>query len=184
MKKRENKMDKITGTILAAFILMSGVHFNCRYNIGPLIDTFFHKVSAEAVTQGAPTPLPLAAAPVTVPAYVEALDTNAKSLTHKSIARNPFSVPAAVQPLPMTYPVSSVRNAEKINGINNPVAVKSSPILRGVIHSGDKSVAIIEYQGVSKAYNIGQNVGAYTLESINDKSVDLDGKVLSIGGNS
>ncbi|MDD4721255.1 MAG: hypothetical protein WC127_05210 [Acidaminococcaceae bacterium] len=184
IKKKQGKIDEISCTILAAFILMSAAHFNCRYNIGPLIDTFFREVSAERLMVNASTPLPLAADPVVVPDYGNnTAMTSANTLT-RSIARNPFAVPAAVRAIPVSrLPAATTNNTGAVDGMKNSVAVKSSPILRGIVHSGDKSMAIIEYQGVSKAYNVGQNVGSYTLENIGDASVAINGEVLSIGGN-
>ena len=193
MNKKEKKVDKISCTILTAFILMGSVHFNCRYNIVPLIDTFFHQVSAEQVLPDAPTPAPLVEAPVVATNYAGNPENTAE-IVHKSVARNPFAVPMTVQPQQVTYtPVNSNNNSNNNNnyntyprtagGSNAPVVEKAVPILRGVVQSGNKSMAIIEYAGTSQAYSVGQTVGSSTIEAISDKSISLDGNVIHIGGN-
>lgn len=187
MNKKQKKVDKISCTILTAFILMGSAHFNCRYNIVPLIDTFFHQVSAEQVLPEAPTPAPLVEAPVVATNYAGNPE-NTSDIVHKSIARNPFAVPMAVQPQPVTYtPVNSNNNyntyPRTAEGSTAPIVEKAVPILRGVVQSGNKSMAIIEYGGTSQAYTVGQTVGSRTIEDINDKSISLDGKTIHIGGN-
>ena len=184
MNKKQKKVDKISCTILTAFILMGSAHFNCRYNIVPLIDTFFHQVSAEQVLPDAPTPSPLVEAPVVTTTYAGNTN-NTSAIVHKSVARNPFAVPLSVQLQPVTY--TSVNNnntyPRTAGASNAPVVEKAVPILRGVVQSGNKSMAIIEYAGTSQAYTVGQTVGSRTIEGISDKSVSLDGKTIHIGGN-
>ena len=184
MNKKEKKVDKISCTILTAFILMGSVHFNCRYNIVPLIDTFFHQVSAEQVLPDAPTPAPLVEAPVVTTTYAGNTE-NTSAIVHKSVARNPFAVPMAVQPQPVTYTPGNNNNTypRTTESSNAPVVAKAVPILRGVVQSGNKSMAIIEYAGTSQAYTVGQTVGSSTIEAISDKSVSLNGNVIHIGGN-
>ncbi len=182
MNKKHQKTDKFSYTILAAFILMSGAHFTYRYNIGPLIDAFFHPVSAEQFMTDAAAPAPLSAAPVMVPAYTEGAKV-AGALEQRSIARNPFAAPAIVRDIPVSHlPASTNNNTGTVNGLKNYTAAKSSPILRGIVHSGNKSLAIIEYQGTSRAYSIGQDVGNSTLEKIGNNFISIAGEDIRIGG--
>jgi len=177
------KMDKISCTILAAFILMSGAHFGYRYDVGALVDTMFQKVSAETYLPATSTTSPIALA-----APVVADDAKESSATvTKSIARNPFAVPAGALPINVTYvPAAGTGSNISMNKQASPQAVHaavSSPILQGIVQSGSKSMAIIEYMGTSRAYSLGQDVGGYTLESIGSRSVSLGGEEISIGGN-
>lgn len=186
MNKNHKKIDKISCTILTAFILMGSAHFNCRYNIVPLIDTFFHQVSAEKVLPGALTPAPLVEAPVVASNYAGNMESTTP--VHKSIARNPFVAPFAVQPQPVSYtPMNNNtsiadNNQRTSTGNNAPIIEKKVPVLRGIVQSGNKSMAIIEYEGSSKAYTIGQTVGSCTIEDISANAISLDGTVIHIGG--
>jgi len=183
MDNNNAKMDKISCTILAAFILMSGTHFSCRYDVGALVDTMFQKVSAETyLPENSPTPKVALAASTANDSAEEPLTT-----VTKSIARNPFAVPAVAMPIRATYVPADI-NGSNTNMNNNSVqpkvpAAPSAPILQGIVQSGSKSMAIIEYMGTSKAYSLGQEVGGYTLESIGSRSVSLGGEEISIGGN-
>ena len=95
MDKNHAKMDKVSCTILAAFILMSGTHFCYRYDVGALVDTMFQKVSAETyLPETSPTTQVALAAPTANDSSEEPLTT-----VTKSIARNPFAVPAGAMPI-------------------------------------------------------------------------------------
>ena len=184
MDKNHAKMDKVSCAILAAFILMSGTHFSCRYDVGALVDTMFQKVSAETyLPEASPTTQVALAAPTANDSSEEPLTT-----VTKSIARNPFAVPAGAMPVRTTYVPADV-NGSNTNMNNNTSfqpkvpAAPSAPVLQGIVQSGSKSMAIIEYMGTSKAYSLGQEVGGYTLESIGARSVSLGGEQISIGGN-
>lgn len=183
MDKDHAKMDKISCTILAAFIVMSGTNFVCRYNVGALVDTMFQKVSAATSLPEIPTTATVALAP----AIASDSTDEPSAIVIKSIARNPFAVPAVAMPIPVAYvpaPVSGNNiNMNTASSRQAPPTVVSSPVLQGIVQSGSKSMAIIEYMGTSRAYSIGQEVGGYTLESIGSKSVSLDGEQISIGGN-
>jgi hypothetical protein len=182
MDKKQRKIDKISSTILAAFILMSGTHFVCRYDVGALIDTMFQKVSAE-------TFLPEVSNNPTVAASESTIGPNEPTTTVAtiSIARNPFAVPAGALPVPVTYvPMPSTGTNMKMNSSTPQTApaTLSHPVLQGIVQSGNKSLAIIDYMGTSKAYSVGQDVGGgYTLESIGARSVSLSGEEISMGGN-
>jgi len=47
--KKRSKLDKVSISILSAFILMAGTHMGCRYDVGAQLDKFFQEVSAETV---------------------------------------------------------------------------------------------------------------------------------------
>jgi len=182
MDKNRAKMDKISSTILVAFILMSGTHFGCRYDVGALIDTMFQKVSAETFLPEVSNNSPVAA---TETAGTGPNETNTTAAI--SIARNPFAVPAGAVPVTVTYvPMPSTGINMKTNSSTPQTAPApaSHPVLQGIVQSGNKSLAIIDYMGTSSAYSVGQNVGGdYTLESIGARSVFLSGEEISIGGN-
>lgn len=192
MNKNTGKPDKITFAIMAAFILMSSTHFACRYDIGMIVDDFFHKVSAGTLLPNAQLPAPLAAAPVIVPT-TSAAEEAAPTILHKSIARNPFLIPVAARPRPAFIPAPSgySEGSGSTSGITPaqtaPMASKITPQLKGVVSGSNNSMAIIEFAGSSKAYRPGQSVGGYTIDSIGSKTVSLSGSTgsieLQIGGN-
>ena len=192
MQKQGRKVDKVTCGILAAFILMGGTHLTCRYDIGAMVDDLFQKVSAETVLPDAPVPEPVAAAPAGMPQAI--VDSN-EPIEQPTIARNPFLVPAAAKPAP-AQPVISVPvnqpgapnpavnagNAPRMSAPAAPV-VEARPIVRGIVQSNGRSMAIIEYKGSSNTYSVGQTIdGDYSVDSINAHSVSIDGRSVAIGG--
>ena len=177
MYKKSQKTDKVTCTILAAFILMSGTHFTCRYNVGEMLDKMFQKVSAETVLPNASAPAPVAVEPVTAPTTREEVINTAGQ---KTITRNPFAVPAVAQTRQQVTPTrSSVPGSPALPSAGQVQAAApvtdETPHLKGVVQSGNKSMAIIEYKGSSSAYRPGQSVGGYTVNDIGSSSVGLSG---------
>ena len=41
--KKKSKLDKVSISILSAFILMAGTHLGCRYDVGAQVDKFFQE---------------------------------------------------------------------------------------------------------------------------------------------
>lgn len=182
MSKKKNKLDKISISILSAFLLMTGTHLGCRYDIGAMADKLFQKVSAETVAPAPQMQDPIAAAPVTIPSAEEAA-----AMVRPSIARNPFLVPVAARPAPVQTqrtPITAPHNA----GLNNissstPVAPSATPHVKGVIRSNGRSVAIVEYKGHSGAYAVGASIGdGYTVNGISGKTVSINGSSVNLGG--
>lgn len=178
---KNSKLDKVTCSIIAAFVLLSGSHFACRYDVGAMVDNLFHKVSAETVLPDAPTPAPLGAAPVTT----STVATSAEQPVTQKIARNPFLVPIeACTMAPAAITPAGPQGPGYATAVS--AAKSAAPALRGVVRSGNKSMAIIEYHGSSQAYNVGQDVGEYSISSIGSGSATLSGpdgaKTISIGG--
>lgn len=62
---------------------------------------------------------------------------------------------------------------------------QSAPLLIGVVAGGERQMAIIRYNGSSRSYYPGQDVGPYKLVSIDDRSVIIRGsggqQVLTLG---
>lgn len=183
MLKKKNKLDKISVSILSAFLLMTGTHLGCRYDVGAMADKLFQKVSAATVAPAPQMQDPIAAAPVTIPSAEEAA-----TIAQPSIARNPFLVPVAARPTPVQTqrtPLTAPNNA----GLNNisgsaPVAAPvATPHVKGVIRSNGRSVAIVEYKGHSGTYAVGASIGdGYTVNSISGKTVSINGSSVNLGG--
>lgn len=168
MKSSAKPNDKFACVLLSAFLLMGSAHFACRYDVPALVEGLFPQASAETVLQQT---LPVASpAPGGKPApFVVA-----------TIARNPFQVPAAALPKPV-----SAQPAPSPGGKPAPL-YSTEPMLRGIVAKGEKKLAIIEHKGESNYYAIGQTVAGSTLSGIYSKSVRLhssDGSYeLKLGG--
>lgn len=96
MRKQQEKTDRLSLIILAAFLVLSTSHFMCRFDASGYIEGLFEKawagqVQAEAQVQ-----------PAT--AVVPAADALAAAPKVQTIARNPFMAPAAMLNKP-TVPV-------------------------------------------------------------------------------
>lgn len=176
-RNNKSKTDKVGIAIFSAFLLLTGTHLGCRYDLGAAVDSLFQKVSAETVNATAVGPDPLTQAPVVIPPSI----VEDKSPATPTIARNPFLVPAGARPMPV------VANAK--GGINHltggaaPVAV--GPRVKGVVRSNGQSLAIIEYKGKSSTYTAGASIGdGYSVSSISGKSVSINGNSTNLGGRS
>ena len=178
MQSSARNTDKFASVIMAAFLIMGSTHFACRYDIGTVIERFFQKASAETVI---------------VQNSVEASSSDSlaqaeQGIISKSIVRNPFLMPASAMPGPIQQPNANNINTSSSAKIAAAVPVApAEPQLRGIISKGDKCLAIIEYQGISNYYTAGQNVGNYTINNLNAKSVSLTSSAnsleLYVGGN-
>ena len=178
MQSSAKNSDKFASVVVVAFLIMGSTHFACRYDIGTVIESFFQKASAETIMPQNSTN--------------DSSSANAalseQVIISKSIVRNPFLMPVSATP-------NLTQTAQTFTGsMNSYVPSKSiapvvpaEPQLRGIIRKGDKSFAIIEYQGASNYYSAGQSVGNYTISNINSKSVFLSGSAnsldLYVGGN-
>lgn len=172
MKSFAKPNDKFACVLLSAFLLMGSAHFACRYDVPALVEGLFPQASAETVLQQT--------LPVASPAPAQALAQQTAPIIMMPIARNPFQVPAAALPKPV-----SAQPASSAGGKTAPL-YSSEPMLRGIVAKGEKKLAIIEYKGESNYYGIGQTVANSTLSGIYSQSVRLhssDGSYeLKLGG--
>lgn len=180
MQSSAKNSDKFASVMVAAFLIMGSTHFACRYDIGTVIEGFFQKASAETIMpQNSSSD-----------SSVSDATLSNQGIISKSIARNPFLMPvSATSNLAQSYKPAVAGNYSTSSPsakYTTPV-VPAEPQLRGIISKGDKYFAIIEYQGMSNYYSIGQSVGDYTVSSINSKSVYLYSSAnplgLYLGGN-
>ncbi len=191
--KKRSKLDKVSISILSAFILMAGTHMGCRYDVGAQLDKFFQEVSAETVLPKPELQDPIAVDPVSAETPMEAMANEA--IEHPNIARNPFLVPVAARPVvvaPIQASGPHANAGQQGQGMNNltggapaslaPVA-PAAPRVKGVITNGGQSVAIIEYNGRSGTYTSGQAIGGgYTVDGISGKTVSINGNSVDLGG--
>lgn len=172
MKSFAKPNDKFACVLLSAFLLMGSAHFACRYDVPALVEGLFPQASAETVLQQT--------LPVASPAPAQALVRESAPFVVATIARNPFQVPAAALPKPV-----SAQPASSAGGKPAPL-YSTEPMLRGIVAKGEKKLAIIEHKGESNYYAIGQTVAGSTLSGIYSKSVRLhssDGSYeLKLGG--
>ena len=180
----DKKLDKVGATILAAFIMMSGTHVYCRYDVGAMVDKLFQKVSAETVAVAPLTQGPIAAAPVGAPAdfAINVADTEEQQPT---ITRNPFLVPAGARPAAerpqgMTPPTGGASVGGR--AVAAPVQ-EARPVVKGIVSSGSEKVAIIEFRGSSSTYRAGQSIsGDYSVDDISSSGVSINGHSVPLGG--
>ncbi|NCD07943.1 MAG: hypothetical protein EOL98_00705 [Negativicutes bacterium] len=165
MHSSAKKSDKFASVLLASFLIMGSAHFACRYDVGSAIESLFQKASAEStaskdfsVDRSANNSLS------------EQLASDNGIIT-KSITRNPFLMPTSAAPL---IAQSFKNGASSAAPVSSVPAFAAEPQLRGIVRKGDKSMAIIEYKGMSNYYEVGQKVGSYAVSYINAKSVTLD----------
>jgi hypothetical protein len=191
--KKRSKLDKVSISILSAFILMTGTHLGCRYDVGAQLDKFFQEVSAETVLPEPQAQDPVAVSPVTAPSPEE--EAANEAIEHPNIARNPFLVPVAARPVAapsLPAPSTNAPSGNVPGTMNNlkggapaPIApvAPAAPRVKGVITSGGQSVAIIEYNGHSGSYTIGQDIGGgYAVDDISGRTVSINGSSTSVGG--
>ena len=157
MRKQQEKTDRLSLIILAAFLVLSTSHFMCRFDASGYIEGLFEKAWAGQVQSEAQVQ-PAAA-------VVPAADALAAAPKVQTIARNPFMAPAAMLNKPTVHPGAVI-------GGGAPVYA-AQPVLRGIINNGVKQLAIIEFNNTSNYYKDGQSFGDYTVAAIGIDSVDL-----------
>ena len=89
MRKQQEKTDRLSLIILAAFLVLSTSHFMCRFDASGYIEGLFEKAWAGQVQSEAQVQ-PAAA-------VVPAADALAAAPKVQTIARNPFMAPATSQ---------------------------------------------------------------------------------------
>ena len=93
MRKQQEKTDRLSLIILAAFLVLSTSHFMCRFDASGYIEGLFEKAWAGQVQSEAQVQ-PAAA-------VVPAADALAAAPKVQTIARNPFMAPAAMLNIPV-----------------------------------------------------------------------------------
>ena len=138
MRKQQEKTDRLSLIILAAFLVLSTSHFMCRFDASGYIEGLFEKAWAGQV-QSAAQVQPAAA-------VVPAADALAAAPKVQTIARNPFMAPAAMlnkpseavhlfMQLSLFYAASSITasNSWPLSNLTTPVIitkmVKASAII-------------------------------------------------------
>ena len=178
MHSSAKKNDKFASVLLASFLIMGSAHFACRYDVGSAIEGLFQKASAESAT-----PKDFSVDRSDNNSLSEQLSSDNGIIT-KSITRNPFLMPAAAAPV-IAQPFNNGRSSSA-TPVSSAPAFAAEPQLRGIVRKGDKSMAIIEYKGMSNYYSVGQTVGSYAVTNINAKSASLynsgDSLELYLGG--
>lgn len=166
MKSSVRNNDKFASVMMAAFLIMGSAHFACRYDLGTLVEGFFQKASAETIISQD------SAADSGAPATI----ISEQGIISKAIARNPFLMPVAATPNPTQItPTFPSGNIPYTPSKNSAPVIPAEPQLRGIISKAGKAFAIIEYQGTSSYYSVGQAIGNYTVNNISQKSVLLSG---------
>ncbi|MBP2631059.1 MAG: hypothetical protein H6Q70_1687 [Firmicutes bacterium] len=91
------------------------------------------------------------------------------------ILKDPFAVPSSFREKEETPLEKSSKNIVKNQKAPSTVRANQLPIVRGLIGSGDRFIAILEYGEVSKRCLLNDSIGPYTVVGIDEKSVILNG---------
>lgn len=180
MRNRKRKKDSFPRLIMAAFFLLSAMHFNCRFDMSGQLENLFARAWAEPTSQQAAEPGQPAAGSI-------ADNTADPTVIVAGINRNPFMAPSDIitpPAKPAPAPAAGRQGAPVPAGASGGSSYQAAPAaapephLRGVVKNGTQMMAIIEYAGRSGSYRIGQDVGdGYYVTSIgtNYAEVDQDG---------
>lgn len=101
----------------------------------------------------------------------------------KPVLKDPFYVPAEYQEQKKNEgtqtAVSRAQTGQfsaKASAVpQSAVKAVQSPVARGILHSGGKTVAILEYAGESREYAKGEKIGPYRVVSIYTEWITLEG---------
>ena len=156
MRKQQEKTDRLSLIILAAFLVLSTSHFMCRFDASGYIEGLFEKAWAGQV-QSAAQFQPAAAV---VPA-ADALAAAPKVQTKPVIL------------LWLRQQSQQANCASRCSYRGGAPVYAAQPVLRGIINNGVKQLAIIEFNNTSNYYKDGQSFGDYTVAAIGIDSVDL-----------
>jgi len=114
---------------------------------------------------------------------VIAVELPVKTDLPASSVKNPFLIPPQYQVRKEIPPAASGSNATAGPPAQKPV--NAIPVLSGIIASGSTKMAILELGGNSDTVGVGSTLGGYTVASITDSQVVLNGpegrQVLNIG---
>lgn len=91
------------------------------------------------------------------------------------IMKDPFAPPSSFREKEET-PIEKVsKNTVKNQKTPSTVRVNQLPIVTGLVGSGDRFIAILEYGEVSKRCSLDDSIGPYTVVGIDGKNVILNG---------
>ena len=111
-------------------------------------------------------------------------------------ARNPFAPPTEYRslapagkktPMPAAAPqtVSMAKASASAAPVPASAQVSLQPMLTGIARSGGQTMALVRYEGRTRAYGLGEGPGAYRVVQIEERSALLEGpegqRWLSIG---
>lgn len=91
------------------------------------------------------------------------------------IMKDPFAVPSNFREKEES-PIEKVsKNTVKNQKTPSTIRVNQLPIVTGLLGSGDRFIAILEYGEVSKQCSLDDSIGPYTVVEIDEKKVILNG---------
>jgi hypothetical protein len=101
-------------------------------------------------------------------------------------ARDPFAPPAEYRslapaskktPLPTVVPqtVSLAKASASAAPVPASAQVSLQPMLTGIARSGGQTMALVRYEGRTRAYGLGEGPGAYRVVQIDERSALLEG---------
>ncbi len=150
--------------VLTVFLTLGTTHMVSFYDFESQLEKLFPTAVAEQQ--------------IAVPTVAKSQTIVAMPATPKVATKNPFMVPSKL----VIKPVSAMPNGA------GGVPSGSGAALNGVISSNGASIAIININGSSGQYRVGENINGYTVMGIGSNYVDLyndgDTRRLTLGGNS
>ena len=142
---------------------------------------------------------PVAMKPAAPPAKTEAKSGLQQAVPQGGAtvsARDPFAPPTEYRslapagkktPMPAAAPqtVSMAKASASAAPVPASTQVSLQPMLTGIARSGGKTMALVRYEGRTRAYGLGEGPGAYRVVQIEERSALLEGpegqRWLSIG---
>ena len=105
-------------------------------------------------------------------AAVSARDPFAPPAEYRSLAGNAKKTPTAVA-VPQT--VSMAKASASAAPVPASAQVSLQPMLTGIARSGGQTMALVRYEGRTRAYGPGEGPGTYRVVQIEERSVLLEG---------
>ena len=105
-------------------------------------------------------------------AAVSARDPFAPPAEYRSLAGNAKKTPTAAA-APQT--VSMAKASASAAPVPASAQVSLQPMLTGIARSGGQTMALVRYEGRTRAYGLGEGPGAYRVVQIEERSALLEG---------
>ncbi len=105
-------------------------------------------------------------------ATVSARDPFAPPAEYRSLAGNAKKTPTAAA-APQT--VSMAKASASAAPVPASAQVSLQPMLTGIARSGGQTMALVRYEGRTRAYGLGEGPGAYRVVQIEERSALLEG---------
>ena len=132
---------------------------------------------------------PVAMKPTAAPATSEAKSGLQQAVPQGGAtvsARDPFAPPTEYRslapagkktPMPAAAPqtVSMAKASASAAPVPASAQVSLQPMLTGIARSGGQTMALVRYEGRTRAYGLGEGPGAYRVVQIEERSVLLEG---------